>query len=139
MYVKVAQNDETNPGTQPVRPPHIPNLSNSQLSPSGSSARKHGTPGILSRMSSPFVGITYYHVRAHRTPRIALLYFVMLCLLCIHYVFPLFSPVDYETDADATEYDYVTDDPSLSEQPGKPPPPLITRYRLLFSILLALE
>ena len=35
---------------------------------------------------------------------------------------PLIS-VDYETDADATEYDYVTDDPSLSEQPGKPPPP----------------
>ena len=45
----------------------------------------------------------------------------MLCLLCIHYFFPLFSPVDYETDADATEYDYVTDDPSLSEQQGKPP------------------
>ena len=89
-------------------------------------------------MFPPFVGITYYRVRAHRTPRIALLYFVMLCLLCIHYFFPLFSPVDYETDADATEYDYVTDDPSLSEQPGKPPP-LITRYRLFSYILLALE
>ena len=87
---------------------------------------------------SPFTGITYYRVWAHRTPCIALLYFVMLCLLCIHYFFPLFSPVDYETDADATEYDYVTDDPSLSEQPGKPPP-LITRYRLFSSILLALE
>ena len=42
-------------------------------------------------------------------------------------------------DADAPVVDYVTDDPSfLSEQPGKPPP-LITRYRLLFSLLLALE
>ena len=80
----------------------------------------------------PFTGITYYRVRAHRTPRIALLYFVMLCLLCIHYFFPLFSPVDYETDADATEYDYVTDDHSscATELPRKPFPLLITRYRL---------
>ena len=70
----------------------------------------------------PFIGITYYRVRAHRTPRIALLYFVMLCLLCIHYVFPLFSPVDYETDAAADQFDYGVDDPSLlPEQPGKPP------------------
>ena len=51
--MKVAQNDETNPDTQSVRPPHTPNLSNPQLSPSGSSARKHETPGILSRMFSP--------------------------------------------------------------------------------------
>ena len=44
-----------------------------------------------------------------------------------------------ETDAAATQYDYGVDDPSLlPEQPGKPPL-LITRYRLLFSILLALE
>ena len=124
LYMKVAQNDETNPDTQPVRPPHIPSIANSQLSPSGSSVRKRETPRILSRMFSPFTGITYYRVRAHRTPRIALLYFVMLCLLRIHCFFPLLSPVDYETDADATEYDYVTDDPSpLPEQPGKPPPP----------------
>ena len=52
---------------------------------------------------------------------------------------PLFSPVDYETDTAAAQFDYGVDDPSyLPEQPGKPPP-LITRYRLLFSILLALE
>ena len=80
--MKVAQNDETIPDTQSVRPPHPPNLSNPQLSPSGSSARKHETPGILSRMIPPFTGITYYRVRAHRTPRIALLRFVMLWLLC---------------------------------------------------------
>ena len=123
--MKVAQNDETIPDTQSVRPPHTPNLSNPQLSPFGSSARKHETPGILSRMFfPPFTGITYYRVRAHRTPRIALLYFVMLCLLCIHYFFPLFSPVDYETDAAADQFDYGVDDPSLlPEQPGKPPPP----------------
>ena len=120
--MKVAQNDETNPDTQSVRPPHTPNLSNPQLSPSGSSARKHETPGILPGCFSPFTGITYYRVRAHRTPRIALLYFVMLCLLCIHSFFPLFSPVDYETATAAAQFDYGVDDPSLlPEQPGKPP------------------
>ena len=36
LYIKVAQNDETNPDTQPVRPPHIPSIANMQLSPSGS-------------------------------------------------------------------------------------------------------
>ena len=51
---------------------------------------------------------------------------------------PLLS-LDTETDAAATQYDYGVDDLSLlPEQPGKPPL-LITRYRLLFSILLALE
>ena len=90
-------------------------------------------------MFLPFAGITYPCVRSPLAPRIALLYFVMLCLLCIHYFFPLFSPVDYETDAAADQFDYGVDDPSLlPEQPGKPPP-LITRYRLFFSILLALE
>ena len=76
--MKVAQSDETILDRQPVRPTHPPNLSNSQLSPSGSSARKRETPGILSRMFPPFVGITYYRVRAHQTPRIVLLRFVML-------------------------------------------------------------
>ena len=52
---------------------------------------------------------------------------------------PLLS-LDIETDAAATQYEYGVDDPSLlPEQPGKPPPLLITRYRLLFSLLLALE
>ena len=51
---------------------------------------------------------------------------------------PLLS-LDTETDAAATQYDYGVDDHSLlPEQPGKPPP-LITRYRLFSSILLALE
>ena len=34
---------------------------------------------------------------------------------------PSSSPVDLETDAAATQYDYGVDDPSLPEQPGKPP------------------
>src|SRR5512141_2693173 len=63
--MKVAQNDGTIPDTQSVRPPHTPNLSNSQLFPSGSSVRKRETPGILSRMFPPFVGITYYCDWAH--------------------------------------------------------------------------
>ena len=53
FYMKVAQNDETNPDTQPVRPPHTSNIPNTQLSPSGSSVRKPETPGILSRMFPP--------------------------------------------------------------------------------------
>ena len=118
----VAQNDETNPDTQPVRPPHIPNVSNSQVSPSVSSVRKCETSGILSRMFPPFVSITSYPVRAYLAPRLASLCFVMPCLLCIHYFFPLFSPVDYETDAAIDQFDYGVDDSSfLPEQPGKPP------------------
>ena len=63
---------------------------------------------------------------------------VTLCVALIallFIVFPLryFFPVDIETDAAATQYDYGVDDPSLlTEQPGKPP--LITRYRLLYSL-----
>ena len=49
-----------------------------------------------------------------------MLRFVMLCLLYIYCFFPLFSPVDPETDATPV-IDYVDDDPSLPEQPGKPP------------------
>ena len=136
--MKVAQNDETIPDTQSVRPPHTPNLSNSQLYPSGSSARKHETPGIFSRMFPPLTGITSYRVRT----RLALLVVLLCtCLLCI-YSFsppPLLSgrPRD---DADAPVVDYITDDPSLSlARATRQAPPLITRYRLFSSILLALE
>ena len=68
----------------------------------------------------------------------------MLCdalIALLFIVFPLcyFFPVDPETDAATPVLDYINDEPFLPEQPGKPPPPLITRYRLFFSILLALE
>ena len=55
-------------------------------------------------------------------------------------VFPLryFFPVDRETAVGSPVIDYIDDEPFLPEQPGNPPP-LITRYRLFFSILLALE
>ena len=111
--MKVAQNDETNPDTQSVRPPHLPNLSNSQLSPSGSSVRKCETSGILSRMIPPFTGITSYRVRT----RLAL----PVVLLSIVFPLPYFYLVDPET-ADDPQFDYGVDDPSfLPEQPGKPP------------------
>ena len=51
-----------------------------------------------------------------------MLRFVMLCLLYIYCFFPLFSPVDPDTD-DVAVIDYVTDNPSfLPEQPGKQTP-----------------
>ena len=121
--MKVAQNDETNPDTQPVRPPHIRRIANTQLSPSGSSIRKRETPGILSRMFPPFVGITSYRVRAHLAPRIVMSCIAMLMFeLYLLFLPPLLS-LDTETDAAATQYDYGVDDPSFSgELPGKPPP-----------------
>ena len=63
---------------------------------------------------------------------------MLMFALYLLFLPPLLS-VDYEPDAAAAQFDYGVDDPSfLPEQPGKPPL-LITRYRLFFSILLALE
>ena len=120
--MKVAQNDETNPDTQPVRPPHIPSIVNTQLSPSGSSARKRETPGILSRMFPPFPSTTSYRVRAHLAPRIDMSSIVMLMFALYLLFLPPLLSLDTETDVAATQYDYGVDDPSLLEQPGKPPP-----------------
>ena len=65
-------------------------------------------------------------------------YIVMLMFALYLLFLPPLLSLDTETDAAATQYDYGVDDPSfLPEQPGKPP--LITRYRLLFPLLLALE
>ena len=120
--MKVAQNDEMNPDTQPVRPPRIPSIANTQLSPSGSFVRKRETPGILSRMFPPFTGIASYRVRAPLAPLLAMSCIAMhLFALYLFFLPPLLS-LDTETDAAATQYDYGVDDPSLlPEQPGKPP------------------
>ena len=75
--MKVAQNDETNQNTQSVRPPHIPSIVNTQLSPSSSSVRKHETPGILSRMFPPLR--RYHLLRRQGTPSTAY-YLVMFCV-----------------------------------------------------------
>ena len=82
---------ETNPDTQPIRLTRIPSIANTQLSPSGSSARKRATPGILSRMFSPFTGVTSYRVRTHLALPVVLL---CTCLLCIYCFSLLFSSVD---------------------------------------------
>ena len=133
--MKVAQNDETNPNTQSVCQPHVPSIAKMELSPSVSSVRKCETSGILSRMFPPFAGITYYRVRAHLASRFVMSCIVMhLFALYLLFLPPLLS-LDTETDAAATEYDYGVGDPSFSaELPGSPP--LITIYRLFFSILL---
>ena len=91
-------------------------------------------------MFTSFTGTILYRVRAHLASR-----FVMSCIVMLLFaLYLLFLPpplsLDTETDAAATQYDYGVVDPSLlPEQPGNPPSPLITKYRLLFSILLALE
>ena len=65
----------------------------------------------------------------------------MLCdalIALLFIVFPLRFPVDSETAAGTLVINYIDDEPFLPKQLGKPPP-LITRYGLFFSILLALE
>ena len=51
LYMKVAQNDETNPDTQPVCPQHIPSIANTQLSPpvhlSGNAEHREYFPGCF--------------------------------------------------------------------------------------------
>ena len=99
--MKVAQNDETNPDTQPICPPHIPSIANTQLSPFGSSARKRETPGILSRMFPPFAGIAYAYVRSPLAQHIGASCFVLHLIALLFIVFPLryFFPVDSKTGA----------------------------------------
>ena len=60
----------------------------------------------------------------------------LIALLFIVLSLRYFFPIDPETAGDP-QFDYGVDDPSLPEQPGKPP--LITRYRLFYPLLLALE
>ena len=51
-----------------------------------------------------------------------MLCFVMLCLLYIYCFFPLFSPIDPETDVDALVIDYDDDSSFSAELPGKQTP-----------------
>ena len=101
--MKVAQNDETNPDTQPVSPPHTSNIPNTQLSPFGSSVRKRKTPGILSRMFPPFAGTTSYRVRAHLAPRNDMSSIVLLMFALYLLFLPPLLSLDTETDAAATQ------------------------------------
>ena len=74
-------------------------------------------------MFPPFAGTTYCRVRAHLAPLIVMSRIIMLMFaLYLLFLVPSSSPVDPETGADATEYGYIDDEPSLPKQPGKPPP-----------------
>ena len=65
-----------------------------------------------------FLGNPALHVSLARS--VLHMFCVFICF------FPLFSPVDYETDTAAAQFDYGVDHPSyLPEQPGKQPPLLI--------------
>ena len=109
--MKVAQNDETNPDKQPVRPPRIPSIANTQLFPFASPVRKRETPGILSRMFPPFAGITYYRVRAHLAPLIVMSCIVMLMFALYLLFLPPLLSLDTEADVAATQFDYGVDAP----------------------------
>ena len=124
LYMKVPQNDETNPNTQPVHQPHIHSIENMQHFTSGSSIQKRGTPGILSRMFPPFAGITYHYVRSPLAPHITASCFMLHLIALLFIVFPLrYSfPVDSETAADAAVINYVTDDPPCLSNQASPPP-----------------
>ena len=72
-------------------------------------------------MFPPFAGITYYRVWAHLASRFVMSCIVMhLFALYLLFLPPLLS-LDTETDGAAIQYDYEVDDPSLPEQPGRPP------------------
>ena len=51
--MKVAQNDETNPSTQSVYPPHIPSIVNTQLSPFNPAVQKRENTGDIFPDVSP--------------------------------------------------------------------------------------
>ena len=134
--MKAAQNDETNPNTQSARPPHVPSIANMQFSPSSPKTRNTGN---TFQDVSPLRRYHHCRVRAHLASLIVMSCIIMLMFLLYLLFLPPLLSLDIETDAAVTQYDYGVNDPSLPEQPGKPPSPLITRYRLFFSILLALE
>ena len=57
LYMKVAQNDETNPNTRSVHLSHAPNMLNMEHSPSGHLSDTGPEPGKHSRLNSPFTYI----------------------------------------------------------------------------------
>ena len=138
--MKVAQNDETSPDTQPVRPPRVPSIVNLQHFTSDSSVQKCETPGILSWMFPPFAGITSYRVRARLT-----LLVVMSCIVMhLFALYSLFLPPLLSGRLRDRRRCWCPDwlrywRPLLLARAIRQAPPLITRYRLFFSILLALE
>ena len=89
--MKVAQKNVMNPNTRSVHLSHASSMLNMEPSPSSHLSHTGPEPGKLSRMFPPFAGITSYRVRSPLAPRIAMLCFVMPCVLRIYRFFPLFS------------------------------------------------
>ena len=139
LYMKVAQNDETNPNMQPVRPLHIPCIENTQLSPSGSSVRKRETPGILSQMFPPFVGITYYRDWAHLASLLVMSCIDMHLFACYSLFLPHLLSGRLRDRCCCWPVRLRSWRPLSLARATRQAPPLITRYRLFYSILLALE
>jgi hypothetical protein len=86
--MKVAQNDKTNPNTQSVRPPKVPNYPNMEPSPSGHLSDKCPEPGIHSRRDSSFLGDVQPYVRTHPAVHIVMSYIVLLMFAVCLYYFP---------------------------------------------------
>ena len=57
LYMKVSQNDETNPNTQSVHLSHAPSMLNMEHSPSGHLFDTGPEPGIHSWLNPPFTYI----------------------------------------------------------------------------------
>ena len=57
LYMKVAQNNETNLNTQSVHLSHAPSMLNMEHSPSGPLCGTSPEPGKHTRLTSPFTGI----------------------------------------------------------------------------------
>ena len=76
--MKVAQNDETNPDTQTVRPPRVPSIVNQQLSPQPVHLSETRNSGNTFPDVPPFAGTTYCRVRTHLALLIVMSRIVML-------------------------------------------------------------
>ena len=138
--MKVAQNDETNPGTQSVRPPHLPNISNSQLSPSGPSVRKCKTSGILSRLFPPFAGTTYCRVRTHLALLIVMSRIVMFMFaLYLLFLPPLLSGRPWDLHWCPCDQLRRRRPFFLFSRASKQAPLWSSRYRPFHSLMLALD
>ena len=120
--MKVAQNNETNPDTQPVRPPHIPSIANTQLSPpvhlSENAEHRGYFPGCFPpSLVSPPTAL------GHPWHRVSPCY-ALCCFDCsvIYYVPPPLLLSSRPRDCRRPPIDYGVDEPSFSaELPGKAP------------------
>src|SRR5215216_4682571 len=126
--MKVAQNDETNPRTQPVHPPHVPSIANLQSCPQSVCPKTRNTGNTFPDV---FPLRRYHLLPRQGTPNTARCH-VMHHHAYVCIIFIVSSPSSLARPRDRRRCYPVrlgVDDLSLlPEQPGKPP--LITGYRL---------